>query len=335
MLFLEEIKTFIIKYISVFEPCSVIGMNGMAKSTAFEYLEKNSDQFASKAEFTVIDNSNYSSILDNISLDKSIHVFNIITDIDITDFINKLGNLREKHDKKFVYVLFSTLKSVESAYTNNLKALVRNMYIIKPLDKQTAYELVSQQEQNFQVKLDDKTKKEIYNLSGGHVGLIKDLCSLYQSSTKFKIENLLENRKILSRIELIINDIPKDILENFVNNILSTNTLRYLKEIGFITDDNKIFSPIVADYIQSNMSKDPSLLTETENSVLKVLLAKQDVIVSRDEIAKIMWGNSWNYSYSDWAINQIIKRIRQKLAKDQSTIQIFSKKGKGYYTKIA
>jgi hypothetical protein len=61
-------------------------------------------------------------------------------------------------------------------------------------------------------------------------------------------------------------------------------------------------------------SKDiTSLFSRQEKQLLSVFLASKKKIISRENIAKTVWGEAWEDKYSDWAIDRIVYRIRTKL----------------------
>jgi len=67
------------------------------------------------------------------------------------------------------------------------------------------------------------------------------------------------------------------------------------------------------NHVYVNMVPVDKMFTRKELSVLKLFLEKTNKIVSRDEIAQKMWPINTQDDYSDWAIDQLIKRIRNSL----------------------
>lgn len=67
--------------------------------------------------------------------------------------------------------------------------------------------------------------------------------------------------------------------------------------------------------------------TAQEINILNFLL-ENNTPVSRDDIAKILWGKSWNTKYSDWAIDKAISRLRKKIVGNE--IKILTLKNFGY-----
>lgn len=71
-------------------------------------------------------------------------------------------------------------------------------------------------------------------------------------------------------------------------------------------------------------------LSKTEKSVMSLLLNNKRKIVSRDKISRVVWGETWEEKYSDWAIDRLIHRIRKKLNKlciDEKLLKTIKKKG--------
>ncbi len=74
-----------------------------------------------------------------------------------------------------------------------------------------------------------------------------------------------------------------------------------------------------------------SFLSSKERSVLRLLVEKSGTLVDRDDIAKALWGDGWEDVYSDWAIDQLISRLRKKCVDlNISKRAILAVKGKGF-----
>lgn len=72
------------------------------------------------------------------------------------------------------------------------------------------------------------------------------------------------------------------------------------------------------------------LLTAKEFLVFSYLQDKNGTLVTRDEIAHILWGKKWHDEYSDWAIDKVISNIRKKIKKENYPLEIKSLKGQGF-----
>ncbi len=70
-----------------------------------------------------------------------------------------------------------------------------------------------------------------------------------------------------------------------------------------------------------------------EFAVLKFLLRHQNQLVTRDQIAQILWGKKTWERYSDWAISQMMASIRRKLNSLGIADPIIPVRGQGYLLK--
>lgn len=69
--------------------------------------------------------------------------------------------------------------------------------------------------------------------------------------------------------------------------------------------------------------------TAKERSLL-ASLTRQTSHLSREQVAQLIWGQEWETLYSDWALDQTMRRLRQKIQNLQLPILINTKRGVGY-----
>ncbi len=72
------------------------------------------------------------------------------------------------------------------------------------------------------------------------------------------------------------------------------------------------------------------MLTPSQRTLLNLFEENQGDIVSRDMIAEAIWKESWETKYSDWAIDQLISALRDKLELVLPESRIVTKKREGY-----
>lgn len=71
--------------------------------------------------------------------------------------------------------------------------------------------------------------------------------------------------------------------------------------------------------------------TRQEHELLTYFLKKSNIVHSRDEIAETIWGKESYEKYSDWAIDQLISKIRKKLKKlGANGNALITIRGRGY-----
>jgi len=71
-------------------------------------------------------------------------------------------------------------------------------------------------------------------------------------------------------------------------------------------------------------------LTGKEYDLLVAFLNNKGIILSRDKIAEILWGKDSYEKYSDWAIDQIVHQLREKLTVLGNRHNLLTVRGKGY-----
>jgi DNA-binding winged helix-turn-helix (wHTH) protein len=70
--------------------------------------------------------------------------------------------------------------------------------------------------------------------------------------------------------------------------------------------------------------------TRQEYSVLSSFLKNDNKLFSRDEIGEVLWGKESYEKYSDWAIDQLMSKLRKKLKKFDSISHLTTVRGRGY-----
>jgi len=180
----------------------------------------------------------------------------------------------------------------------------------------------------------DKTESNIIDICGGHFWIVKQAVREISSFGEWNINS----EGMIFRLRTIFqqfhpseqNVIKKAITGKKITDKDELHSLKYLQQMNVI-DKNKhclikgfeelILHPqtqieeiILKDnHVYVNMVPVDKMFTRKELSVLKLFLEQTNKIVSRDEIAQKMWPINTQDDYSDWAIDQLIKRIRNSL----------------------
>ncbi len=75
--------------------------------------------------------------------------------------------------------------------------------------------------------------------------------------------------------------------------------------------------------------------TRQEYEILRFLLSDSEKLRSRDEIGEAMWGKRSYEKYSDWAIDQVMSKIRKKLKTFGAENTLVTVRGRGYKINVS
>jgi DNA-binding response OmpR family regulator len=70
--------------------------------------------------------------------------------------------------------------------------------------------------------------------------------------------------------------------------------------------------------------------TRQEYSILTLFLKNPGKVLTRDDIGAVLWGESSYEKYSDWAIDQLMSKLRKKLKEIGVNVEISTLRGRGY-----
>jgi hypothetical protein len=183
---------------------------------------------------------------------------------------------------------------------------------------------------NFEISRENEDK--IWNECGGSFWLTKEAMREMRDDQAWGITNDGFSQRIIALAneftpdeQKIITQLPRSMNDNSLGGVI----LR-LQKVGWIKD-HKFSVPIllpelikrVAEQYKIGIQNNEliwkgielrQLLSPSENLVLKLLHDKQGSPVSRDEIGQLLWSIQQE-DYSQWAIDQTIKRLRDRLEK--------------------
>lgn len=203
--------------------------------------------------------------------------------------------------------------------------------------------------------LKDAQVEMIYKACGGHLWLLKEAAKAITIDPKLTVEEICNSEQMQFRIEQIYSSFlesEKVILKKIVKKEAISqegderHSFKYLKKMNLIKGE-ELTIPLLTQHIREGLPRTRMLVngnhvlfndvivdfhfSRKELRILRVLLEKPKLIVSRDDIAKAIWPTETEESYSEWAIDRIIGRLRDKIGRlglDKDLIKTV--RGKGY-----
>lgn len=252
---------------------------------------------------------------------------------DVSWFIRTLDELRIKRGYAFVSFICCYVGDIYQALMATEAPVTHSLSILKRVPYEDALHIIAELSDRFEFYPSEEQKQDIFHWSYGHVGLLRTLYLLKRQTpdAPFTTTGLLREPTVIERLNNILREIPTEHMAAVLWGKLSFIEKTFLEEFGFIDSDGKLFHPLLTRLIPGKQAARDSTLSLTELRVLEYLKLHQDTLVSRADIARIVWGEEeWEDKYSDWAIGQLIYRLRKKLEYSASTASIQTRKGQGF-----
>lgn len=262
-----------------------------------------------------------------------------------------LNRLRNLLGWKFSYVIFTTPRIFQDhALVTPLveKILKRNIVQILPLNEENSVIVLGNYEERYNKKLPQREANAVITLSGGNPGLIKALYLQAIASKKWVKPDLLEEQ-LYFRLQGITNDLTdqaKSLLLGKKLSKIDPFLVYHLECYGYgIRKAGKLipFTPLLVDFIKNyaacapkktqnpSTSVDTMILhfTKSQRNILEYLQVHPGELISKDSLAQVLWGEQWADRYSDWAIDQLVSTLREKMSTIKHDGKIVTKKGEG------
>lgn len=274
--------------------------------------------------------------------------FDRIKDVVTPDFFANLQGLIDASHQNLSYV-FTSVRSLESlsptVFTrSSVSVFARTMYIEPSLayDSSTIFDEVCKK---YDLHFSISSKQQILSLVDGYTQYLQfALTYLHENksesvSAKLIDELLRDERVALQSEELwesLIFD-EQEVLIKFLHNKKVTNDERdkasYLWNTGIINGKN-IFSPLFEKYVEQKGKTHKDLykkeLSKKENLLLKLLETNRGALCEREAIIEYVWPEAESYGVSDWAVDRLVARLRQKLKVLNPDYEIITVKTRGY-----
>ena len=179
--------------------------------------------------------------------------------------------------------------------------------------------------EQFNSKLNRIETEKIKQLTGGILFLTKEI--IRSGNTDLLLAKI-------QTIWLRLNPLTRNALMKHYSsarlNLEENNALSILKKQGLLTIT--VFKKYLPQLNTDSKQLVIKNLSGSELAIFKYLSTKTSgALISKEDLAKALWGNTWEESYSDWALDATISRLRKKLVKCNLEPDILKTiKGKGY-----
>ncbi len=222
---------------------------------------------------------------------------------------------------------------------SSISTLYQNIFLFPYYETSDCNQFVKYLEEKFHVCIPANITSDILTNCGGFLGFIKQAVRQYLvTKNKKEIYNHPEMVYKLKSIYDEFEDVEKKVLEkitssNYIFDDSEMEVIKYFIDIRLvkkIKNTYRLTMPILESYIKSECTKKnyltfnnqkqltingvitDSFFSKRERKFLKSLIVKRNILILRDESSKIIWGQQSDEKYTDWALDQFIKRLRNK-----------------------
>lgn len=265
-------------------------------------------------------------------------------------FYNNLHRLWEIEKTK-VHFLFAVATNIFKSknfpkYSHFKEVISQNLVYFPLLEKKDNEICLQTLQKKYGFKVSPKLLAQIKAIAGGHASLnracLRALQNFY-STNRQKIVDFLssqyEVKIILEDIWNSFDDEEKRVLQQIAQGqtFKKTQIPERLLKLGLVKTEKKctfLFSPLFDNFLLSLSGEAPNIsldaktgevlinglpakerITLQEYHLLSTFIKKKNSLLSRDQIAQALWGKDFEEKYSDWAIDQVISQLRNKLEK--------------------
>ncbi len=265
-------------------------------------------------------------------------------------FANIQGLLDATHNRlSYVFTSARTLEHIEpSIFTRQSMLIFSDNVYVKPAKKEDAKIIFESSIKQYNLKLPEQTITELLKLVDGHTQyLLFALISLKEANQNIGQSELFQFLKNDERIVLqseelweSLTAIEQEILLKVIARKKLTNEeiklAQYLVNTGFFDPKTlEIFSPIFDYFVKTKgderkKEKSSSDFSKKENLLLTFLESNKNQICEREQIIESVWPEAESLGVTDWAIDRLVARVRNKLKDHDKNYEIVTVKTRGY-----
>ncbi len=266
-------------------------------------------------------------------------------------FFNNLQGLKEAVNHKMSYVITSFRPLHEIApevFTKQLlSGFAREMYL-KPATETDMKVMLGSYVERYTLTLSPALQDAVVALSGGHaqylqLALMKlhDAQSLPESKENlFSLlahdeEATLQSEELYESLTPVEKDVLLAVSHGQSIEKEKQERAKYLFDMGMVIEDKatfQLFNPLFGQYIASLSHAQPAKmeLTKKEHLLLSYLKVHAGELCERDGIIEAVWPENGDLSVSDWSIDRLVSRVRNKLKQQHAPLEIVTVKTRGY-----
>ncbi len=276
--------------------------------------------------------------------------FDRMKDVVTPEFFSNLQGLIDACHRNLSFV-FTSARSLESLSPEvfsraSISAFARTMYVA-PGSTDDAEIIFENTAKKNNVAFSKEEKKKILSIVDGYAQYLQFALSYLYEKKKTKIDEklfdeLLKDERIALQSEelweSLLDEEKEIVLKAFENKKITLeerDIAAYLWNTGMMEEDGKFFSPLYEKFIEETIKtkkvSPPNIeLSKKEHLLLTLLEENRGALCERETIIQKVWPEVESYGVSDWAVDRLVARLRQKLKQIDNKFEIVTVKTRGY-----
>src|SRR3989338_10573532 len=269
-----------------------------------------------------------------------------------SQFFANLEGLVDACNQKLSYV-FTSFRQVDDILKGkidrNFLHVFSNVLWIKPASRKDTEIIFNAFKKRYKLKVKKDIEKKLITFSGGHVQylhlLILILVQKVGENSQLEPEDLIwEDERIRLQSEEIwesLNDLEKEAVLGIHKGKGvakdQKHLTKYLWESGLVSGSNgksEVFSALFDNFLKFKAGEKEEVevvdFTKKEKMLYDFLLQNLDKVCEREKIIEAVWPESEELGVSDWTIDRLVARLREKLKIQKSKYQIVTVKTRGF-----
>lgn len=281
--------------------------------------------------------------------------FDRLKDVITPEFFANLEGLKDASHNKLSYI-FTSARSLydlsPSVFSKASLSLFSYDMFIKPAQEEDAKIIFETYKKRYKLNLSPVLEKKLFDLVDGYIQYLQLALIIFnekkESTGNIKtdsLNNLFDDERINLQSEELWESLSKDekqiLLKVIRGESIKTDDKKkssYLWDTGFVIKEksgNDIFSPLFRHYLKrierEELTESLTVeFTKKENLLFTFLKNNVSEICEREHLVGQVWPEVEALGVSDWAIDRLVARVRNKLKILKSKYEIQTVKTRGY-----
>ncbi len=250
--------------------------------------------------------------------------------------LNSMIDMQENDQNLQLIFLFS-VDIIHPNIAKNIKTSIFSYIVYYPFyNHDDVIGLIDHQAKKWSISVSKEQKADIAKYCGGYFWLVKQALICLKDNPHLRIENILRYEGVRTALEQLYTSLSDSerkslqdvIYDRKIEDEMEEHSFHYLTKIGLIKN-NKVTIPLLASYLKNSLPQTKIEIVNNaiyvnsinidrqfsrkEKQLFRTFILKKNQLITRDELAGSIWTNSSEESYSDWAIDRLVARLRKKI----------------------